>query len=228
METQMPVQLPDLPFPYDALEPHISTSTLKTHHGKHHRAYVDKLNALVGSTVLAGGSLEAIVQVSAQRAGSDPSMVAVFNNAAQAWNHAFYWNSLRPQDARGPQGALAERIRAAFGDEARFAAAFKTAATGHFGSGWAWLVLDGAALRTVTTANADTPLVHGQAPLLVIDVWEHAYYLDHQERRAAYVAGVVDNLLNWEFAGRNFALAVNRAKRDAAAPRQPVAQPASH
>jgi Fe-Mn family superoxide dismutase len=218
----MPLELPDLPFPHDALEPVISALTLKTHHGKHHRAYIDKVNALIANTVLAGDSLEAIVQVSARSAAIDPSMAALFNNAAQAWNHAFYWNSLRPKGARGAQGALAARIRTDFGDEASFAAAFKAAANGHFGSGWAWLVLDGAALRVVTTANADTPIVQGQAPLLVIDVWEHAYYLDRQERRAAYVAGVVENLLNWEFAGRNFELAVERTLHPA------VAQPAAH
>jgi Fe-Mn family superoxide dismutase len=225
-ETQMPLELPALPFFRDSLEPFISSTTLETHHGKHHRAYVDRVNALVSSTVLAGGSLEAIVRLSARRAASDPSMVAVFNNAAQAWNHTFYWNSLRRADtsgARGPHGALAARIRTDFGDEAGFAAAFKAAATGHFGSGWAWLVLDGSALRIVTTANADTPIVHGQDPLLVIDVWEHAYYLDYHERRAAYVAGVVENLLNWEFAGRNFELAVKRVGGDVTSPHPAVA-----
>jgi Fe-Mn family superoxide dismutase len=219
----MPLELPDLPFARDALEPFISATTLSTHHGKHHRAYVDKVNALVGNTVLAGGPLEAIVRLSARRAASDPSMAAIFNNAAQAWNHAFYWNSLRPKGAGGPQGALAARIRTDFGDETKFATAFKAAATGHFGSGWAWLVLDDSALRIVTTANADTPIVHGQEPLLAIDVWEHAYYLDHQERRATYVAGIVDNLLNWEFAGRNFELAVKRARGDASSPQPAVA-----
>jgi Fe-Mn family superoxide dismutase len=206
----MPIELPNLPYPYDALEPYISGATLTTHYGKHHRAYVDKTNALVNDTPLAGATLEAIAQASAQRAAADPAMRTLFNNAAQAWNHAFYWSSLRPQGGRGPQGALAARIRAEFGDEERFATAFKAAATGHFGSGWAWLVLDGKALKVMTTSNADTPIVHGQVPLLVIDVWEHAYYLDHQERRAAYVAGAVDHLLNWEFAGRNFERAAGR------------------
>ena len=224
----MPLELPELPFPHDALEPFISATTLRTHHGKHHRGYVDKANALASNAGLAANSLEAIVRLSAQRAASDPPMVAVFNNAAQAWNHTFYWNSLQPRGGRGPQGALAARIRADFSDEASFAARLKAAATGHFGSGWAWLVLDGSALRIVTTANADTPVVHGQEPLLAIDVWEHAYYLDHQERRAAYVAGVVENLLNWEFAGRNFELAVKRAGSDATSPRPAVAQPAPH
>ena len=204
----MPISLTNLPFPYSALEPFISEATLRTHHGKHHRGYVDKVNILVGNSDLAGATLEAIVEHSALRAASDPSMALLFNNAAQAWNHAFYWNSLRPREARGPQGALAARIRADFGDYASFVADFKAAATTHFGSGWAWLVFDGEALKIVTTANADTPIVHRQVPLLVIDVWEHAYYLDHQERRAAYVAGVVDNLLNWEFASRNLELAM--------------------
>jgi Fe-Mn family superoxide dismutase len=200
----MPIELPNLPYAYEALEPVISRATLRTHHGKHHRGYVDKLNALALDTGLAGSTLEAIVQQSARRRAADPAMTLLFNSAAQAWNHAFYWNSLRPKNASGPQGALAALIRANFGNESKFAEAFKSAATGHFGSGWAWLVLNEGALKIVTTSNADTPIVHGQAPLLVIDVWEHAYYLDYQERRAAYVADVVDHLLDWEFAERNF------------------------
>jgi Fe-Mn family superoxide dismutase len=212
----MPIELPNLPYPYDALEPYISGATLTTHHGKHHRAYVDKTNELVRGTNLAGATLEAIVKAAAQRVATDGPTRALFNNAAQAWNHAFYWSSLRPQGGPGPQGALAARIRAQFGDLESFAAAFKAAATGHFGSGWAWLAIDGTSLKIVTTSNADTPIVHGQTPLLVIDVWEHAYYLDHQERRAAYVAGAVDHLLNWEFASRNFERAVGRASAEPA------------
>jgi Fe-Mn family superoxide dismutase len=212
----MPIELPDLPYPYDALAPYISDVTLKTHHGRHHRAYVDKTNALVKGTDLAGATLEAIVKAAAQRVAADGATRPLFNSAAQAWNHAFYWNSLRPEGGRGPQGALAARIRAQFGDPESFAAAFKAAATGHFGSGWAWLAIDGTSLKIVTTSNADTPIVHGQTPLLVIDVWEHAYYLDHQERRAAYVAGAVDYLLNWEFASHNFERAAVRASREPA------------
>jgi Fe-Mn family superoxide dismutase len=200
----MTIELPDLPYAYDALAPVISETTLRTHHGKHHRGYVDKLNALVRGTRLAGNSLEAIVRRADRRRAADPKMVAVFNNAAQAWNHAFYWRSLRPKGGRGPQGALAARIESDFGSYQSFAESFKAAAVGHFGSGWAWLVLDQDILKIVTTPNADTPIVHGQAPLLVIDVWEHAYYLDYQERRAAYAAGVVDQLLDWDFAERNF------------------------
>jgi Fe-Mn family superoxide dismutase len=196
----MPIELSPLPYAYEALEPVISRTTLHTHHGKHHRGYVDKLNALVRDTDLAGATLDAIVKRSARRRAA---AAAIFNNAAQAWNHAFYWNSLRPQGGDGPPEGLAARIALDFGSQNAFAEAFKSAAIGHFGSGWAWLVLERGILRIVTTSNADTPILHRQAPLLVIDVWEHAYYLDHQERRAAYVAGVVDNLLNWEFAERN-------------------------
>jgi len=211
----MPIELPNLPYPYDALKPYISEATLKTHHGKHHRAYVDRTNELTRGTDLGGATLEAIVKASAQRA--DTGARVLFNSAAQASNHAFYWNSLRPQGGPGPQGALAASIRTGFGDEAGFVSAFKAAATGHFGSGWAWLAIDGTSLKIVTTSNADTPIVHGQTPLLVIDVWEHAYYLDHQERRAAYVAGVVEHLLNWEFAGRAFERATGRASPQPAA-----------
>ena len=180
----MHIDLPALPYPLDALEPFISARTLATHHGKHHRAYVDKTNALAGN---AAGSLEQVIA----RAAGDASQKTLFNNAAQAWNHAFYWSSLRPKG-----GAVPPKF-------AGFAEELKAAAKGHFGSGWAWLVRQGPDLKVITTANADTPLVHGQAPLLVIDVWEHAYYLDHQERRAAYVDAVVDHLLNWDFATAN-------------------------
>lgn len=180
----MPFELPPLPYPLDALEPAISARTLATHHGKHHRAYVDKTNLLAGD---APGSLEQLIA----RAAGDSSQKALFNNAAQAWNHAFYWKSLRPGGAAVPPKL------------AGFVEPLKAAAKGHFGSGWAWLVRNGAELQVVTTSNADTPLVHGQIPLLVIDVWEHAYYLDHQERRAAYVDAVVDHLLNWDFAAEN-------------------------
>lgn len=200
----MTIELPNLAYAYEALEPVISRATLRTHHGKHHRGYVDKLNALIRDTDLAGSSLETIVQRSAQHSAADPANVAVFNSAAQAWNHAFYWRSLRPKGGHGARGALAARIAIDFKSDLGFTEAFKPAAAGHFGSGWAWLVLDSGALKIVTTSNADTPIVRGLAPLLVIDVWEHAYYLDYQERRAAYVADVVDHLLDWEFAEHNF------------------------
>ena len=195
----MPVMLEPLPYDYDALEPVISAATLKLHHGAHHRAYVHKLNAAIRGTELDGLELEAIVRHSAVSGAA-----AVFNNAAQAWNHAFFWRSLRPKARSGaPRGALAARLDADFGSYGAFADAFKAAALGVFGSGWAWLVEQGGALRVMSTANADTPLVHGQRPLLALDVWEHAYYLDHQSRRDVYVAGVVDHQLDWDFARSN-------------------------
>ena len=183
----MTFKLPDLPYEAHALEPVISSATLKLHHGAHHRGYVDKLNGLVRGTELEGRALGELV-----RHGSG----AVFNNAAQAWNHAFFWQSLAPaHDPAARPCSLA----------ARFAGELKIAATGFFGSGWIWLVEDDGALRVTATANADNPLRRGLKPLLVIDVWEHAYYLDHQNRRDRYVDGVVDRLLNWEFAERNLA-----------------------
>lgn len=200
----MTIELPNLPYAHDALEPLISSATLKVHHGKHHGGYVDKLNALVRDTHFADATLETIVQRSAWCRPTDPGMVAVFNNAAQAWNHAFYWKSLRPKGGCLPQGALASRIAADFGGVDELAEAFRSAATNHFGSGWAWLVLDRGTLKILATSNADTPIIRGQTPLLVLDVWEHAYYLDYQERRSAYIASVVDHLIDWEFAERNF------------------------
>jgi superoxide dismutase, Fe-Mn family len=193
----MEITLPDLPYGYDALEPVISAATLKLHHGAHHRGYVDKLNMLLKGSALEGASLETIVKRSSG---------VMFNNAAQAWNHAFYWRSLRPKGAgSNAQGELAARLARDFGGPQRFAEQFKTAAAGVFGSGWVWLLDRGARLEIVTTANADTPIARGEVPLLVLDVWEHAYYLDYQSRRAAHAEGVVDFLLDWEFAARNLA-----------------------
>jgi Fe-Mn family superoxide dismutase len=195
----MQITLPRLPYAYDALEPHISRTTLEIHHGKHHRAYVEKARALARQVRLADQPLERIIQ---QTAGQDRHR-ALFNNAAQAWNHAFYWRSLRPEGGGGPRGEIAERVRTDFGGHDSFCKQFAAAATGQFGSGWAWLVLDGDRLAITTTSNADTPLAHGQTPLLAIDVWEHAYYLDYQNRRANYAAAVIEHLLHWGFAERN-------------------------
>jgi superoxide dismutase, Fe-Mn family len=194
----MAITLPDLPYDYDALQPVISAATMKLHHGAHHRGYVDKLNVLVKGSGLENASLETIVQ----RSGAGP----IFNNAAQAWNHAFYWRSLRPKVQGGrAQGALGARIEADFGGHQRFCDLFKAAALAVFGSGWVWLIESRGRLEIKATANADTPIAHGQVPLLVLDVWEHAYYLDYQSRRIAYVEGAVDFLLNWQFAQSNFA-----------------------
>lgn len=195
-----PFKLPPLPYAENALEPVISARTIGFHYGKHHQGYVNNLNKLVTGTPLADQPLEAVVKATA-----NPDQTAIFNNAAQVWNHTFYWNSLKPKGGGKPTGALAEMIDKSFGGFEQFKAEFAKAATGQFGSGWAWLVKDGDKLAVVKTGNADNPLVHGQKPLLTVDVWEHAYYLDYQNRRADYVTAVLDGLINWDFAAQNLA-----------------------
>ena len=192
-------ELPALPYAMDALAPHISKQTLEFHYGKHHRTYVDNVNKLIAGTDLAELSLEDLVR----RVAGDTAKPGVFNNAAQVWNHTFYWHSMRPKGGGKPDSKLAGLIDTSFGDLDKFKQALATAATTQFGSGWAWLVLDGGALKVVSTANADVPFIRGQAPLLTVDVWEHAYYLDYQNRRADYVATFLDHLVNWEFATAN-------------------------
>jgi len=192
-------ELPALPYAMDALAPHISKQTLEFHYGKHHRTYVDNVNKLTAGTELAELPLEDLVR----RVAGDATKTGVFNNAAQVWNHTFYWRSMRPKGGGKPDSALGALIDKSFGDFDKFKQALATAATTQFGSGWAWLVLDGGALKVVSTANADVPFIRGQAPLLTVDVWEHAYYLDYQNRRADYVATFLDHLVNWEFATAN-------------------------
>ena len=195
-----PFKLPPLPYAENALEPVISARTIGFHYGKHHQGYVNNLNKLVTGTPLADQPLEAVV-----KAAANPDQTVIFNNAAQVWNHTFYWNSLKPKGGGKPTGALAEMIDKSFGGFEQFKAEFAKAATSQFGSGWAWLVKDGDKLAVVKTGNADNPLVHGQKPLLTVDVWEHAYYLDYQNRRAEYVTAVLDGLINWDFAAQNLA-----------------------
>ena len=191
--------LPQLPYPSNALEPVISEKTLSFHYGKHHKDYIDKLNHLIAGTPLADLSLKALILRTAGKA----DQVAVFNNAAQAWNHAFYWKSLSPNGGKDVPAALKERIRKAFGDLSALKAELAKAATDQFGSGWVWLVLDGGDLRVMKTGNGDDPLPQHLKPLLAIDVWEHAYYLDFQNRRADHVHAVLDKLINWQFATDN-------------------------
>ena len=195
----MSFELPPLPYAPGALAPHISENTFSFHYAKHHQAYVNNLNGLVANTSLAGETLEGVIRASAGAADK----VGVFNNAAQVWNHTFYWYSMKPQGGGTPTGALGAAIDKAFGGFEAFAEAFKTAAATQFGSGWAWLVLDQGTLKVTKTANADTPIAHGQVPLLTIDVWEHAYYLDYQNRRPDYIATFLNHLANWDFAARN-------------------------
>jgi Superoxide dismutase len=199
LEIIMTIQLPDLPYAKEALAPHISAKTLEFHHDKHHAAYVTNANKMIAGTDLEKASLEEIVKAAA----ADPSKKALFNNAGQVWNHNFLWNSMKPNGGGKPTGDIASRIEKDFGGYETFAEKFSATAVGQFGSGWAWLVLDGGKLAIVGTANADTPLVHGQTPLLTADVWEHAYYLDYQNRRPDYVKTFLEHLVNWEFANAN-------------------------
>lgn len=194
-----PHTLPPLPYPANALEPVISERTLSFHYGKHHRDYVDKLNKLVAGTPLAELSLEALIM----RTAGNKDQAAIFNNAAQVWNHTFYWNSLAPNGSKSMPPVLGDLIRASFGDVAALKDELAKAATDQFGSGWSWLVHDGSKLEVMKTGNSDDPLPKHVTPLLAIDVWEHAYYLDYQNRRADYVRALLDRLINWEFAARN-------------------------
>jgi Fe-Mn family superoxide dismutase len=198
-ETATPHVLPPLPYAEGALDPVISANTLRYHHDKHHQGYVDNLNKLIAGTPLAGLSLERLITATTGQA----EKIAIFNNAAQAWNHSFYWRSLRPKGGGAPPAALKTMIEASFDNVDACRKELATAATTQFGSGWAWLVLDAGKLKVVRTDNAQTPLASGMTPLLTIDVWEHAYYLDYQNRRADYVNAVLDKLINWGFAAEN-------------------------
>ena len=199
VENETVYVLPPLPYAENALEPVISEKTISFHYGKHHKGYVDNLNKLIVGTEFAGLTLEKIISQTAGKADK----AAIFNNASQAWNHTFYWNSLTPNGGGQPPAALKTKIEASFGTVDACKKELAAAATTQFGSGWAWLVLDGDKLKVVKTSNADSPLTKGLKPLLVIDVWEHAYYLDYQNRRADYVNAVLDKLINWSFAADN-------------------------
>jgi superoxide dismutase, Fe-Mn family len=197
----MATTLPQLPYAENALEPHYSAKTISFHYGKHHKAYVDNLNKLVGGTPLDDKSLEEIILATA----GDTTRVGMFNNSAQVWNHTFFWSCMKPGGGGKPQGELAHKIDLAFGGLEKFAEQFKAAAVGRFGSGWAWLIAEGGALKIVSTANADTPLTKSQKALLTVDVWEHAYYLDYQNRRPDFVQAFLEHLVNWDFVAANLA-----------------------
>ncbi len=190
--------LPPLPYADNALDPVISANTLSFHYGKHHKTYVDNLNNLVKGTEYESATLEKVI---AETAGK-PDKAGLFNNAAQIWNHTFYWKSLRAGGGK-PAGRIAAMIESDLGGYDNFRKDFAANAVSQFGSGWGWLVQEGSKLKIVKTGNAEVPLTKGQTPLLTIDVWEHAYYLDYQNRRADYVNAVIDKLLNWDFAAEN-------------------------
>lgn len=198
----MAFTLPDLPYAKDALAPHISAETLDFHHGKHHKAYVDKANSLIAGTDMEGMDLEAVIK----KSWSDKNM-GVFNNAAQIWNHTFYWHSMTPNGGGAPTGAVADAITASFGSYEKFVEAFKDAGATQFGSGWAWLVKAGGKLEVRKTPNAETPITDGATPLLTMDVWEHAYYIDFRNSRPNYMDVFLGHLVNWDFANENLAKA---------------------
>ena len=191
--------LPTLPFAENALEPVISARTLAFHYGKHHKGYVETLNKLIAETVYAGQPLETVIAETSGRFDK----AAIFNNASQVWNHTFFWNSLNPKGGGEPPAPLKKKIEADFGSLDACKKELATAATTQFGSGWAWLVQENSALKVIKTCNANSPLKKGLKPLLTIDVWEHAYYLDYQNRRMDYVTAVLDTLINWDFAAEN-------------------------
>jgi Fe-Mn family superoxide dismutase len=199
----MAYELADLPYAYDALDPYISAKTLEFHHDKHHAAYVTNYNNLTKETDLADKPIEEVIKATY----NDSSKGGIFNNGAQAWNHTFFWNSLKPGGGGAPTGAVAEKINSDLGGYDKFKEEFKKAATTQFGSGWAWLVLDNGTLKIVNSPNAVNPIALGQTPLLTLDVWEHAYYLDYQNKRPDFIDAFLNNLLNWDFVNQNLSAA---------------------
>lgn len=191
----MAFELAPLPYAEDALEPVISARTMQFHHGKHHKRYVDTLNELIAGTPLEKAELTEIIQ----EAAKDKEKQKIFNNAGQVWNHDFFWKCMKPGGGGAPTGDLARRIDQDFGGFDQFKKEFAAAANNHFGSGWAWLVLDNGKLKAISTPNAVPPMVQGQKALLTCDVWEHAYYLDYQNRRPDFVQAFLDKLVNWDF-----------------------------
>jgi superoxide dismutase, Fe-Mn family len=191
--------LPKLPYAEDALEPHVSAETMALHHGKHHKAYVDKLNELLVGDPLADVPLEDVIRKSHGLAARQH----IFDNAAQCWNHEFFWKSMTPGGGGAPGGAIKDMISRDIGDKKDFSEAFVKAASDHFGSGWIWLVLNGDSVEIMTTHDADLPLVHGRIALVTCDLWEHAYYLDYQNKRPAFVEAFLDHLIDWDFANAN-------------------------
>ncbi|MFH2057599.1 MAG: superoxide dismutase [Pseudomonadota bacterium] len=195
----MTITLPGLPYEKDALTPHISSKTMAFHYEKHHNAYVTNLNRLIEGTTLAIETLEGIIK----KTVNDADKVGIFNNAAQVWNHTFYWQSMTPNGGGLPTGAIKEKINTDFESYDNFIEELKNAGLTQFGSGWAWLVLKNDKLVITKTTNADTPIAHGMKPLLTVDVWEHAYYLDYQNGRGNYLDAFINNLINWEFVNSN-------------------------
>lgn len=195
----MTLEFPSLPYADNALEPVISAKTISFHYGKHHKAYFDNLNKFIAGTEFEGMALEKIIMATSGKT----DRAAIFNNAAQVWNHTFYWQSLSPKGGGVPPEKLKKKIEASFGDLDNCKKELIASGVGRFGSGWTWLVAEGDKLKIVSTPNAETPMTSGLKPLLTVDVWEHAYYLDYQNRRPDHIKDVLDKLVNWEFAAKN-------------------------
>ena len=194
----MPFTLPDLPFAKDALAPHMSAETLDYHHGKHHKASVDKTNGMLAEKGLTDASLIEVI-----KAAKDKGDKGLFNNAAQIWNHSFFWQCLAPEGSTRPSGQLRDLISEGFGGEQALLDKLATESVNHFASGWGWLVLNNGKLEVTSLHDADTPAVHGLTPLLTIDVWEHAYYIDYRNERPRFVKSVLENIINWDFVAQN-------------------------
>ena len=214
----MAFKLPDLPYPKNALEPHISAETMEFHHGKHHAAYVKKTNAMAEEKGLGGRSLSEVI-----RTAKDGGDRKLFNNSAQIWNHSFFWQCLAPAEGQKPTGQFAQMIDDAYGSADQLLQALKAEAVGHFSNGWAWLVLDRDQLKITSLHDADTPLVHdGMVPLFTLDVWEHAYYIDYRNERPKFVTSVLSNIVNWEFVAQNLdGRGETRANQEGATVREP-------
>ena len=194
----MPFTLPELPYAKDALAPHMSAETLEFHHGKHHKAYVDKTNGMLADKGLENASLIEVI-----KAAKDKGDKPLFNNSAQIWNHSFFWQCLAPAGSTKPSGKLAEMIASDFGDHNVLLEKLATEATNHFASGWGWLVLNNGKLEVTSLHDADTPVAHGMTPLLTLDVWEHAYYIDYRNERPRFLKTVLENIINWDFVAQN-------------------------
>jgi len=194
----MPFTLPELPYAKDALAPHMSAETFDYHHGKHHKAYIDKTNGMLAEKGLEDASLVEVIKAAKEKGDK-----GLFNNSAQIWNHSFFWQCLAPAGSTKPSGKLAELISSDFGDHATLVEKLATEATNHFASGWGWLVLNNGKLEVTSLHDADTPVVHGLTPLLTLDVWEHAYYIDYRNERPKFLKTVLENIINWDFVSQN-------------------------
>jgi Fe-Mn family superoxide dismutase len=194
----MAFELPELPYARDALQPHMSSETFDYHYGKHHKAYVDKTNGMLGEKGLEGSSLIEVI-----RAAKDKGDKGLFNNSAQIWNHSFFWQCLAPEGSTSPSGKLKEMVDSDFGSHDALLEKIATESANHFASGWGWLVLNNGKLEVTSLHDADTPVVHGMTPLLTLDVWEHAYYIDYRNARPDYLKSVLGNIINWDFVAQN-------------------------